>query len=336
MKRLLYSGLMALMMFFAIGSANAQKVTIKLGTGNVPEWTLGSEDVLNFVITITEDESNTLVLGTEEGNFAVKVGFVSIDDQANWDNVIAAHTQVLTTATTPLTTTSFTEAAEYKVVYKLVKGNDNDVDFEGTFTMGNNTGFFDVVANTPDVPYTVQFMDMQQENLDETDANNVALYTPAINIMAYGEQMAPVNAEFYYVFLAEGETDVEPTRDAFEAADNTKVKQALPMTMSSMAGGMTTYAIYADDASAKTVKIKGYLSPKAEEEEEGGELLSAREGESEEFVTETYSFELAVISEKATTPVLSPANGEVEAGSTITITNFEDIADGEIWYSLNG
>ena len=344
MKKLLYSGFVALMMFFAIGFANAQdKVKVTL---NPIEWTVGSDEDVQFTVTITPaegQESASAVLGEGESEFAVEVSFEYDEDEGPATDVDPVK-QILTSANGTISTAKFV-GGWYDVKYRLVKGNAQTEDFDATVATTKGAGsssLFQVIDNNAP-SYIVQTSNgLTNENLSTETANPAALYYPSITIVAYGSGYSPMDGEFYYSFGTESAEAVEPTREAFEATENNgKVKKAL--VMSDMRG--SSYTIYTDDATATHVKIKGYLTPA---ENMGGDIEPwsvQADGESEEIVTETYNYTLSFLEGATVDAVFTPAaaTGEIESGASVKLSVDNIKIDGKeaegdvvIFYSLNG
>ena len=148
MKKLLYSGLTALMMLFAIGFANAENAKVKVEL-NPTTWKIGNATAVpQFTVTITqatteedgEAKEADLALGTEAGNVAVKVTLTNGSNTAN---------QIITSATAALETASLTEAGDWALTYEFVKGEDQNVAFENVDVDASSTNELTVEAADP-------------------------------------------------------------------------------------------------------------------------------------------------------------------------------------------
>ena len=345
MKKLLYSGFVALMMFFAIGFANAEdtKPAVRvLWTGvedAMLEWNM-EESAPTFTVTVSGDDDGSLVWGTGEGNVALEIKLVFDDSYGGEGEDV---TQVFTSITGTLELdVEDLVAGEYDVKYRLVKGDDQNTKFDEATVSGNL--LYLTVKDANAASYMIQtFNGLTNEPLSTETENPAALYYPFATMMVYSSDWMPMGGEFYYSFGTEGVEAVEPTREAFEATDNNdKVKKAFVMSQQ----GQTFFQIYTDDATATSVKIKGYLTPA---ENMGGdfepELKSVRaDGESEPIVTETYSYTLSFLESATVNAVFTPAAAsEIESGASvklsvdnIKIAGKDTVGQTDIYYSLNG
>ncbi|MCM1532156.1 MAG: chitobiase/beta-hexosaminidase C-terminal domain-containing protein [Bacteroides sp.] len=146
MKKLLFSSLTALTMLFSfVGMAKADtgdaattaKAKVKVELSPATFKSGATENLPEFTVSITQapaetggesvdpQAENDIVLGTAEGNVAVKVSFKKGETEK---------TQVLTSTPVDLAITDLTEG-EWTLAYVLVKGNENTADFEGDAEM---------------------------------------------------------------------------------------------------------------------------------------------------------------------------------------------------------
>ncbi len=143
MKKLLYLGLTALMMLFAVGFAKADNAKVKVEL-NPTTWTIGGETAPQFTVTITaatategEETPAAPTLGTAEGNVAVKVTLT---------NEGTTKEQVITSTPVALTTTDLT-AGTWALTYALVKGSDQTTAFDGAAEMDNTASTTSLTIN---------------------------------------------------------------------------------------------------------------------------------------------------------------------------------------------